>query len=183
MINWKKIMLSDFFDYLTSERNTKFLHWNMRDGNYGFQAIKHRMRVLNPEASNIYDVPESQKYDLARILKDVYGPVYVGDPRMQKLLEKNEMVPQDFLPGQKEANAFENQLYTELYLSSLSKAKAIAEIARLAHNRKLKTNTNMWQMHGGKARALLNWCLDHKTGTILSIIGLIVTVFVAIQYN
>ena len=173
-------MLSEFLDYLRNNPDTKYLHWNMRDENYGFQAIAHRMRVLSPDTSDIFTVPESQKFDLARILKDIYGPTYVGDPRMQKLLEKNEMVPQDFLTGQKEAIAFVNQEYTSLYLSTLSKAKAITEIANLARRRKLKTNTSFWHMHGGAVRTAIAWPLEHPlvssliglAGVILAVLGL-----------
>ena len=149
-------MLSDFFDHLSQNSERKFLHWNMRDENYGFQAITHRMRVIGGTEKNVYRVPESQKIDLARLLKDIYGPTYIGDPRMQMLQEKNQMKPLNFLTGQGEADAFDAQQYHLLHLSSLAKAHSMTEIARLANNRQLKTNTRAWQMHGGRARATAN---------------------------
>ena len=38
-------LLTAFFGHLGSHRGMKYLHWNMRDVNYGFQAIEHRFRV------------------------------------------------------------------------------------------------------------------------------------------
>jgi hypothetical protein len=40
-------MLADFFAHLGSHRGMKYLHWNMRDANYGFQAIEHRCQVTH----------------------------------------------------------------------------------------------------------------------------------------
>ena len=169
----ENIMLSDFFEYLSQNEYRKFLHWNMRDENYGFQAIAHRLQVIGEVGKRIIRKPESQKSDLARLLKDIYGPTYVGDPRMQLLLEKNQMKPPNFLTGQQEAHAFESQQYHLLHLSSLAKAHAITEIARLAYNRQLKTNTSTWQMHGGHARATVNLLFHRVAVACYGIVGTI----------
>ena len=39
-------MLDEFFDHIGGHRNMHYLHWNMRDINFGFAAIEHRYRVL-----------------------------------------------------------------------------------------------------------------------------------------
>lgn len=39
-------MLDEYFDFLNSRHGHSFIHWNMRDINYGFQAIDHRYKVL-----------------------------------------------------------------------------------------------------------------------------------------
>ena len=39
-------MLQDFYRHLRNYQQMQYLHWNMRDSNYGFQAIEHRFRVL-----------------------------------------------------------------------------------------------------------------------------------------
>ena len=80
----------------------------MRDANYGFQAISHRFQVLDGDPTVLYEVPENKKVDLARLLKDIYGDEYIGDPRMQKLFEKNDILPLDFLSGKDEATALDN---------------------------------------------------------------------------
>ena len=42
----EKDMLEDFFQFVKENRTRKWLHWNMRDINYGFKAIEHRFEVL-----------------------------------------------------------------------------------------------------------------------------------------
>ena len=79
-------MIHDFFLHISEHQGATYVHWNMRDSNYGFQAIEHRFRVLGGVYKPSHQVPENKKVDLARILKDIYGDNYVGDPRMQKLL-------------------------------------------------------------------------------------------------
>ena len=39
-------MLNEFFDFVATQKNMRWVHWNMRDINYGFQAIEHRYKVL-----------------------------------------------------------------------------------------------------------------------------------------
>ena len=55
----------------------KYMHWNMRDINYGFPAIEHRYRVLG---GNPVIIDDDKKLDLARLLIDIYGVGYAGHP-------------------------------------------------------------------------------------------------------
>ncbi len=45
----EKTMLTRFYKYAEPRCDKLWLHWNMRDINYGFQAIAHRFRVLKGE--------------------------------------------------------------------------------------------------------------------------------------
>jgi hypothetical protein len=51
----EKMMLDEFYEYVRTHLTYKWLHWNMRDINYGFQAIAHRYRVLRGEPVEIYE--------------------------------------------------------------------------------------------------------------------------------
>ena len=42
----EKKMLDEFFAYAKEHSNFFWIHWNMRDINYGFKAIEHRYSVL-----------------------------------------------------------------------------------------------------------------------------------------
>ena len=96
-------MLTAFFHHLAGHKGMKYLHWHMRDVNYGFQAIEHRFKVLGGEP---HVVDNNSKFDLPRLLSDIYGVTYIGHPRMKMLLEKNDIAARDFLTGAEEANAF-----------------------------------------------------------------------------
>src|SRR5215217_3461189 len=39
-------MLEGFYQYVQNRPDDHWLHWNMRDSNYGFPAIAHRFEVL-----------------------------------------------------------------------------------------------------------------------------------------
>ena len=176
-------MLQEFYRHLRSFQQMKYLHWNMRDSNYGFQAIEHRFRVLGGSNDELHVVDDNKKIDLARVLIDIYGLSYIGHPRLEKLPKKNDISQLDFLTGAKEAKAFEDKQFVDLHRSTLRKVDVIANIAGRAHGRSLKTNTGLWDLHGGRPIQIINWIVEHPgwgfVGAIL-IIGLIIA-FIALS--
>lgn len=176
----ERIMLQEFFRHLMKYQQMKYLHWNMRDSNYGFQAIEHRFRVLGGTEEEIYVVDEKNKIDLARLLVDLYGLRYVGHPRLQKLLEKNGITGLDFLTGAEEAEAFGSKKFVALHQSTLRKVDVLASIAERAHDGNLKTDTNWWGMHGGRIVWVCKWLTEHPGwgfgGAVFTIIIAIITI-------
>jgi len=175
-------MLDRFYMHVGAHRGMKYVHWNMRDINYGFPAIDHRYRVLGGDPVIIDD---DKKIDLARLLIDIYGVGYAGHPRLEKLLERNHIKPRDFMSGAQEAEAFERRNFVGLHQSTLRKVDVIANILARAQDRNLKTNTTWWEMHGGRFRALLNWIGENPIFALIaglaSIIGLVLVLFFAIH--
>lgn len=173
-------MLQEFYRHLMKYQQMKYLHWNMRDSNYGFQAIEHRFRVLGGTDEELYIVDEVNKVDLARLLVDIYGLHYVGHPRLHRLLDKNGITGRDFLTGAKEAEAFENKKFVALHQSTLRKVDVLASIAGRAHDGNLKTDTNWWEMHGGRITWVLRWLTEHPgwgfAGVIVAIVIATITV-------
>lgn len=127
-------MLDAFYNHVGSYRGTRYLHWNMRDINYGFAAIEHRYRVLGGSPIVLED---DRKTDLSRLFVDIYGVGYIGHPRLETLLAKNSIKPRDFLTGEQEARAFEIRNFVGLHQSTLRKVDVIANIADRAHSRQL----------------------------------------------
>ena len=152
-------MIAEYFAHVAGHQGMTYLHWNMRDVNYGFQAIEHRFRVLGGEP---YVVEDANKVDLARLLIGVYGVGYIGHPRMEKLLEKNRITRLGFMTGEQEAEAFDARNFVALHQSTLRKVDVICNFAGRAHDRSLKTNTTWWEMYGGTVRAFVNWIMDNK---------------------
>ena len=156
----------------------QYVHWNMRDSNYGFQAIEHRFLVLGGNRDELHIVDDKSKTDLARLLIDIYGLRYIGHPRLEKLLERNFITRLDFLTGAEEAEAFEKKEFVALHRSTLRKVDVMANIATRAQDRSLKTNTSWWDMHGGRVTWVSKWITENpKWGfagvglTILAIIA------------
>ncbi len=152
-------MLDLYFEHVGSHKGANYMHWNMRDANYGFAAIAHRYAVLGGEPRNIDDV---KKFDLSRLLIDIYGVSYIGHPRLENLLDENSIKPRDFLSGKDEAAAFENGNYVGLHQSTLRKVDVLANISERAKNRQLRTKATWWDMHGGRLRTGVNWIVEHK---------------------
>lgn len=155
----ERAMLDAFYAHIGAHQGMKYLHWNMRDINYGFAAIDHRYQVLKGTPVIIDD---AKKFDLSRILIDIYGVAYIGHPRLEKLIEKNKIEARDMMTGAQEAQAFVERNYVGLHQSTLRKADVLANIAERAYNEHLLTNTSWWQMHGGRIRTAAGWIADNK---------------------
>ena len=163
----EKAMLDQFFQELGRLRNSKFLHWNMRDANYGFQAIEHRFEVLGGTPTSI---PNERKADLARLLVERYGRAYTGHPRLTTLMEQNSIEHPDFLSGKEEAQAFDDGEFVKLHQSTLRKVDVIANVFERASEGSLATTANWWHLNGGRLISVTNYIGTHP---LLSILGII----------
>ena len=170
-------MLTEYFEWLRNNQGVNYLHWNMRNAIYGFQAIEHRFRVLSGNAEMPYTVADNIKTNLASLLINIYGSRYTDDPRMTTILPKNNIRLPGFLNGPEEVSAFHNQNLIAVHTSCVRKVEAICTIANLAHDRTLKTNTTWWQMHGYRTTVVARWILNHPW---LSALGTIATIVSAI---
>jgi hypothetical protein len=90
----EKEMLDEFGAYLQAHAHCTWVHWNMRDINYGFQAIEHRHKVLGGVPPP--RLPEERKFDLARALISVYGVGYAGHPRLESILSSTRSLTKVF---------------------------------------------------------------------------------------
>lgn len=146
----EKSLLDDFFSYVRENRNHAFwVHWNMRDINYGFPAIEHRYRVLGGDPT---EIPDERKIDLARLLVGLFGKRYAGHPRLTSIVKMNKITDRDFLNGEGEAAAFKNRDFLNLHRSTLRKVDVIASLFDLASQKRLKTSAPLWDKYGGSVR-------------------------------
>lgn len=164
----EKRMLKEFFEYANTHVRSQWLHWNMRDNNYGFAALEHRAQVLG-SASIV--IPEENRHDLSRMLIALYGVGYTGHPRLESLMAMNKVSARDFLVGAEEAKAFENGEYVKLHQSTLRKVDVLANIAERAENGTLKTNATWWDIHGGTIAAVGEWLREHWIFSVISALG------------
>lgn len=167
-------MLEDFFEVARIGQHLKWLHWNMRDANYGFEALENRLRALGgiPTA-----VPEGNRYDLSRLLIGIYGVNYIGHPRLEKLMQKNHVTALDLLTGQQEADAFVAKKFLKLHQSTLRKVDVLANLAGRAHAGDLNTLASWWQINGRSIKAfgeLLreHWLLGALLAAATTIVGI-----------
>ena len=138
-------MLDEYFQFVKEHRTMKWMHWNMRDINYGFKAIEHRYEVLGGNPTVIED---SCKIDISRLFIQCYGVNYIEHPRLESLLKYNHITAKDFMPGAEEAKAFEKKEYIKLHQSTLRKVDVLANILNRAIDKTLRVRSKWWQIFG-----------------------------------
>ena len=149
----EKKMLAEFFDFVEKHQQCNWLHWNMRDINYGFEAIENRYQVLGGLPVSI---DNSRKYDIARLLKEIYGPNYIGHRRFEKIVEKNQITDSGFLPGETEAMAFKAKEYVKLHQSTLRKVFMINTLVEYILSGELKTDAKWHEIYGVSPQGIFN---------------------------
>lgn len=153
----EKLMLDEFFEFVKEHKEYTWIHWNMRDINYGFKAIEHRYFVLGGAP---YKIDDSKKIDLSWLFIQCYGVGYIGHPRMEKLLKLNGIKAKDYLSGKEEAIAFENKEYIKLHMSTLRKVDVFANLLNRAIDNSLKTNSRWYEIHGLTPQGIFNYCKE-----------------------
>lgn len=170
-------MLDEYFDFLRARHGYSFIHWNMRDINYGFQAIEHRYRVLGGTPCIIED---SRKFDLARELILLFGVRYTPhgkSGRLHSLMELNHITAKDALTGEDEANAFAKGEYIKLHQSTLRKVDVMSNILERVLDGSLKTNSTWGERTGLHPAVIIELIKDNWIWSlvlvVVAIIGLI----------
>lgn len=144
----EKRMLSDFFKFVKKHSTNKWLHWNMRDSNFGFEAISNRFKILGGTPNKIED---HLKYDLPSILGKIYTFNYEENKpngRLLNLATRNDIGQQNALKGKDEAVSFENKEYLKLHISTLKKVDIMNSILRKIEVNELKVNSKLKDIFG-----------------------------------
>ena len=164
-------MLDEFFEYARVHQNRKWLHWNMRDANYGFPALEQRHLALGGAP---FHIDERNLYDLSRLLIGIFGVGYIGHPRLPSLMALNSITAKDLLSGAEEAAAFVDKQFVRLHQSTLRKVDVLANIAERAHSDSLKTLATWWERNGRSLKALIERVREHWLISSVSILVVIV---------
>jgi len=174
-------MLDEFFMYLKTSPNHRFIHWNMRDINYGFQAIEHRYRTLGGDDPIVVD--DGRKFDLARELINLFGPAYAPhgeNGRLHSIMQLNHITAKDALTGKEEAAAFENHEFVKLHQSTLRKVDVMNNLLDRTLDGSLKTNASWSDKNGLHPAAFLEFIQQHWLWGIVVILGSLIAIFAPI---
>jgi hypothetical protein len=168
----EKEMLDDFFEFLRYRQTSHFIHWNMRDGNYGFSAIEHRYQVLGGDP---FVVPDDKKFDLARALVALFGREYVShgrSGRFHELIKLNNITDKSALTGKQEADAFDSGEYVKLHQSTLRKVDCMANIVERTVDGSLVTNASWRDKYGAHPKAVVEYIQEHWLWSFLVIFAI-----------
>ena len=175
----EKKMLKEFYDYAEKRQNQTWLHWNMRDINYGFAALEHRYKVLGGIP---FEIHELHRCDLARLLVGLYGACYISHPRFESLVKKNSISARDFLNGEDESKAFDNGEYVKLHQSTLRKVDILSNIVDRTSNDTLETNARLTQIYGGYFALAMEKIKEHWLVRLICIIGAVASIAALVLY-
>ena len=136
-------MLTEFYELAKSYQDSLWLHWNMTNINYGFEAIEHRYKVLI--GGDAPQIPDSKRFNLSSLILAIYGAGCVDNPKMVNLMNFNGGRPRDLLTGPEEVEAFKKQEYIKLHKSTMCKVYWFQSMYHKLQNRKIKiARTNFW---------------------------------------
>jgi hypothetical protein len=167
-------MLKGYFSFLGDHSDSTYIHWNMRDDNYGFSALEHRYRVLGGNPTILQD---NKKFDLARELITLFGKRYAAHTsikgrkgRLMSIIELNRIADVDALQGAEEAAAFINGEFIKLQQSTLRKVDVMSNIFDRVHDKSLRTEASFTDKYGIHPIAILE--VARNNPVILGIIFL-----------
>jgi hypothetical protein len=171
----EKEMLSEFYEFMKQHKAYEWVHWNMRDINYGFPALEHRFKILGGQP---FVLDDSKKVDLSRVFVALYTNGYAPHPRIIKLMEMNLITAKDLLNGKGEADAFENKEFPELHQSTLRKVDVFCNFLDRALDGSLKTDSTWWEVNGVSIKVVGELVSKHWLFTLLvGLIGIAASVY------
>ena len=144
----EKEMLSHFYEFVKKHSTHKWVHWNMRNANYGFEAIKNRYRILGGEPN---EIDNDLKHDLPIIISKIFTKNYEKhepNGKLLNLVQRNNITDRDVLTGKAEAEAFDKKNYLKLHMSTLRKVDIITSIVNHIKNGTLKVHPNSIAIYG-----------------------------------
>lgn len=175
----EKEMLKDFYLYMKKHHSYHWVHWNMRNANFGFEAIANRFRILGGKPKTIED---HLIFDLPEILGSIYTYRFEkhDNPSKGQLLNlsiRNKITINDALKGSDEAVAFNNKDFLKLHMSTIRKVEMIDRILTLQEKKQLKVNVNSFKSCGITPAGIVeivqnNWILFTIWSIIMAIIGM-----------
>jgi hypothetical protein len=173
----EKEMLKNFYEFVKDYKEFRWIHWNMRDINYGFEALNYRATILGTRPVEIKD---ENKFDLARLLIDKYGKRYSDHPRLISILEMNKISSKHWLNGEQEAKAFEDKEFVKLHQSTLAKVDVIENILKLTAEENLKTKSKLKDIYGISPQGLYelskdNWLYSLILIILSTLLGIVLT--------
>ncbi len=114
------------------------------------------------------------------MLIEIYGPDYIGHPRLEKLIDKNGISRLAFMSGQEEADAFDRHDYVALHQSTLRKIDIFANIFSRQINGSLKTKATWWARNGSSITGALQGVVLHPLGILVFVIGAALATYIGL---
>ena len=133
--------LNAFNNFIKRHKTKLWVHWEMKNIHFGFEAIKHRFNKLVEGSREKFEViPINNKINLNYLIESMYGDDYVEGPdKLHSLIEvNNKIVSREYLSLDREAMEFENGNFTSILESLDFKVDSIGKFLSKIKRKNLK---------------------------------------------
>ena len=178
-------MLQEFFVYVEENKDKVWLHWNMKNNNFGFSAIEDRFRELGGDS---FHFKEDKLINISVLLKKKYGMNYAKDNKwngkavgkMYDIFILNHITDSNILDGEREIIEYIVKNITSIEQSVLGKLKAFKIIMEKAADNALKCRGNILKdVYGINITGIAGYIQDNALLALLfTIIGGIVATII-----
>jgi len=123
-----------------------WIHWDMKNIHFGFEAIKHRYEKIFEDLSEYCEIPSNKKKNLRKIIEGMYGESFVsGADTMKSLMLCNSKNIENsiYLSTDNESSQFESKNFSSVIKSVDLKVDFIRKVTnKLLQKKLLVANKN-----------------------------------------
>lgn len=176
-------MLNEFFEFVKQNKDKIWLHWNMRNNNFGFAAIEDRYKKLGSKQQNYqqFHFEESKLINISVLLKKKYGSnfaksVYwngILSGKMYDIFTLNHINDLEILNGLQEIKEYILKNINCIEQSVQGKLKAYKIIMEKTADNALKTRSKLLRdVYGFNIWGIAQYIQDNALlALIFTIIG------------
>ncbi|OJW79371.1 MAG: hypothetical protein BGO69_19460 [Bacteroidetes bacterium 46-16] len=171
--------LKAFNEFVKRHDDDVWVHWDMKNIHFGFEAIKHRFEKIFAGLSKerYEEIPMRNKVNLALVLEGMYGEEYIDGPdKLRSLIAYNNgaVLDRQYLSLEYEGLEFENKNYSAVLNSLDCKTDFICKAVKLLSVKKLRVkNKNRYAIFIEIISHPLTMFLGLLIGYLLAIIPLL----------
>lgn len=141
-------LLRRFNSFVNSNAHKHWVHWQMIDAKYGFEALANRYKALN-KRGHIKRIKSVRKTNLADVVKFKYTDDYeMREPNESRLInlgKRNKLNLNDCLPGTEEAVAYNNNQFQLIERSTIAKVRLLEDLYSKLKKDKLIVATSWYK--------------------------------------
>ncbi len=169
-------LLEEFNTFVKKHRDYVWIHWDMNQIDYGFEAIKHRFDITAKELDKeLENIAANNKFDLNYLLENMYGVEYTKcSDKMKSLMEENNYIDlNSYMSNKKESEEFNEKHFSQVKNSINSKINFMFSVIEKLENNTLKIpNKNNYSIF----IEFISHPLFHFVGWVATIVGTLIAI-------
>lgn len=173
-------ILKLYNDFVRRHLDCFWIHWDMKNIHFGFEAIKHRYEKIFENLDDYCEIPNNKKKNLRTIIEGMYGDNFVsGSDTLKALMLCNSSNVEDstYLSKDNESTQFESKNFIAVIKSVDLKVEFIKKATkRLSSKKLIVSNKNNYAVFVD----IVNHPYFTLSGWIFGLIGLVLTIMTMI---